>query len=93
MLLYASCPQIAYLLQLHKNYTRKCTKGWSSDFAFISWCGFFLLMVNQVLGWCSPYAGAGRVNTVEVLAAISFQSITCVTMVQTFVYPSDPASK
>ena len=36
-------------------YKLKSTKGYSTDYAVIAYCGYFVLLYNQMIGFVDPY--------------------------------------
>lgn len=75
--------------QCYVNHMRRSTKGYSSDYAVIAFAGFFFLLLNQTVGFISPFTDAGRVHLIDLVFAMLMFFFSAWAYVQTMVYPSD----
>ena len=66
-LLFSLLANAALFLQCINLYKLKSTKGFSTDFAIISFIGFSVLLGNQLVGFVDPYSPAGHVHSTDVL--------------------------
>ena len=75
------------------NYRNQSTKGFSTDFAITSFCGFLLLQFYLTLGLVNPFSEAGRVHFTDEILIILMMTSSSLALVQCMIYPSDTALK
>ena len=81
--------------QVIENHKRKSVKGLSFDFVIYNLLGFIGYTIYTIWGYIDPKIGTGKVSIQDIIFASHAVLITCITIVQIFIYfdKTDPNQK